>query len=200
MASTMVQSLPLDECSDTCLAPDGDEDAGPAPPVPGACAPLRAEPTSAQVGEQVSLRFDPAVTPGTYSLSVRPWGTVGSLHTVDDGSKTFRCDAPGVADITLTADGCDQPSAVRVTCRPQPGSACCSIDPLDDGAARCAQLGGSPPCFVGCDCLRNGGVYYTETDPQGCLQWQLRPTRDSAEHLVCLDEAGNESPDPRNAQ
>jgi hypothetical protein len=86
-----------------------------------------------------------------------------------------------------------------VTCSAPQGTSCCPIDPIGENTSRrCTELGGSPPCFRGCDCLRNGGVYYTEPDAQGCLQWRLRPSRDSEEHLVCLDEAGNPSPDPRN--
>jgi len=205
-AGMFVQQIPFKECSMICTRPamdaGADEDGGSSAPTRVDCEPLVAEPESVQVGESIALRFDPAVQPGDYTLSVAPWGSVGSIHRDAAGSSTFRCDAPGSAVIAIESDACTATlSSVFVTCVPQEGSSCCPIDPIGESATgRCTQFGGSPPCFLGCDCLRNGGVYYSEPDAQGCLQWRLRPSRDSEEDLVCLDEAGDPNPDPRNAR
>jgi hypothetical protein len=204
-AGMFVQQLPFKECSMVCTPPamdaGADEDGGSSAPPRVNCEPLVADPASVHVGESIALHFDPAVQPGEYTLAVMPWGSVGTIHGDAAGNPTFRCDAPGSAVVAFESETCTAAlSSVFVTCWPLEGASCCPIDPIgEDATGRCSQLGGSPPCFLGCDCLRNGGAYYTEPDAQGCLQWRLRPSRDSDEDLVCLDEAGNPSPDPRNA-
>jgi hypothetical protein len=198
-AAAVAREVPIVECMAACTGGNPDEDGG--APSRVSCAPPRAEPASARVGESIALILDPAVRPGQFTLSVTPWGSVGSLQ-IADGEQRFLCKAPGTADIAVESDACDvNPAHVAVTCTEPDGGSCCPIDPLGENAAgRCSELGGSPPCMRGCDCLRNGGVYYTETDAQGCLGWVLRPTLESEEHLVCLDEDGNPAPDPRNAE
>ena len=189
---TLAQQVPVRECSSECLPlPDGGVTAD-------ACAPLRAEPATAMVGESIALAWDERVGAGEFALSVTPWATVGSLRALDAGH-AFRCDAPGRAIIELVSDRCDTPLQVEVECLARPDAQCCAIEPLAEaGASGCSALGGSPPCLRGCGCLREGGVYYTEIDAQGCLQWVLRPALDSPDHLVCLDEAGQPAPDPRH--
>ena len=203
-AATMdAQSVPIDECRRECLASlagGGVPGAGVAVPPRRDCTPLRASAKRANVGESIELSWDAAIAPGTFTLAVSPWATVGSLHEVD-GRTRFRCDAAGTATITLDNDVCvDGAFGVDVQCVASEAAACCPIGALDDPGERCVDLGGSPPCFRGCDCLREGGVYYTEPDANGCLRWVLRASLQSSEALICLDEAGQPAPDPRGAQ
>jgi len=204
MSGMLAQGVPFMPCMMPCIANvSEDQDGGTVVPPRFNCEPPRAEPDTALVGESIALRWASGEEPDEYALSVEPWGSVGSFQGTaesgDAGTRVFRCDAPGTALISIVSDQCIAPVEVVVTCLAPEGTSCCPIEPIGaDALDRCVQLGGSPPCFRGCDCLRNGGTYSAEPDAQGCLQWQLRPSRDSAEHLVCLDEAGNPSPDPRN--
>lgn len=192
-AAMQIASVPFAECSAECFGEPGSK-----PPAQTACEPLRAEPASAAVGDTIALAWDPLIGDGEYNLSVTPWASVGSLREVD-GRMRFRCDAPGEATIAFDSDRCaNAPLSVTVKCTAREDMSCCPIQPLGEGGGSCSELGGSPPCLVGCGCLRDGGAFYTELDAQGCLQWVLRPALDSAEHLVCLDQDGNPNPDPRH--
>jgi hypothetical protein len=185
-------NAPFAQCQRECFDPD-------ALPERVECEDLRSDVPRALVGESIALSWDAEVGEGQYSISLTPWANVASLHEVD-GRTLVRCDAPGAVTVELESDRCGNDVApLKLECAAQPGSECCPIDPLGEMGFACSELGGSPPCHVGCSCLRDGGVFYTEADAQGCLQWVLRPAVDSDEHLVCLDREGNPSPDPRHS-
>ena len=172
----------------------------------GHCQALTAEPAMLPVGDSAILQWDRSEPSAERTWSVSPMSTVGQLRVGAEGVQ-FRCAAAGVATITLqtTRGPCTaSPQTVQITCEPLPGQDCCPIDPLFsdpgvDPAADCLRLGGSPPCFTGCACLRAGGGGRTVTDAHGCLEWELRKDPSQPWLALCLDADGNPNPDPRKS-
>lgn len=165
------------------------------------CNSLRLSAPSAVVGEAVAVAWADDTQGTEYTLSVAPMAVVGVLQLQDDGAD-FLCRAQGVATISVRTDkgpctGTFQ--SVEVQCTPRDGEVCCPIDalPQQRDTDACMQLGGSPPCFTGCGCLRHGGSASTQIDANGCLEWIMKPRADRAVLLLCSDADGNPNPDPR---
>lgn len=162
-----------------------------------ACVPFAATPPELTVRDSAALSWDTSGTGAEYEFAVTPSQTVGSLH-LESTPPRFECQASGIATLTLhTSKGpCGGlPQAVNVTCKAREGETCCPIDPLDP--VGCMAFGGSPPCYTGCQCLRNGGQAATRVDANGCLERSLTVLLGGPQHVLCLDSQGAPHPDPR---
>jgi hypothetical protein len=172
------------------------------------CNAPTAFPQQAEVGESIVLSWD---TRYAKDIEVEADPHIaGSWETNPAAEKqNFKCLAAG--PVTISFSVLKGPctgfyTTIDITCIACEGQNCCPIDDYDIVDNGCADLGGSPPCYRGCQCMRNGGSMKTQLDSNDCLRWILTTSEQKVDAgrletiekpIVCLDDQGNPNPDPR---
>lgn len=164
------------------------------------CPPLVVTPASGPVGSSLSVAL-PELPSGERTVSLDPYAIVAAFGVSPSPTELeVKCRAAGTAK--LHVDSTEGPCGgfrqeADVVCTPMPNSECCPLGTIQElQSDGCVALGGSPPCYTGCDCLRDGGSISSASDANGCLEWSIKRSR-SGGSIACLDENGDVNPDPR---
>ena len=164
------------------------------------CLHLVAMPSEALIGQDVSLNWDPE----SPDVELLPILNDDRARLVSDGKGGWKlhCNAAGTIEVKALVNATCQETRdpIFVTCLAPDEPTCCPFTLPENG---CADFGGSPPCYRGCECFSSsgqlnvtGGEEYLGKDENGC--WTRRLSwLDDGETIECRTATGNLEADAR---